>query len=755
MESDWIELSKYLKVGKPGEMNRVSFGACMKERGDLLDASYTIYFSSTPSMDGLIKTFKRVGGGSSASFRINLLERDKIADELELSEEDLRRSESAQAYGKAPKKFIFSTGCAIDSSMDRTLDNELQALKNIGINRINFSPKYGERFKQRGFDNAKISFYTWNLRANNESGEKCFMMPKTEGIINAVEKAEAAVSEYPAGIKVQRLAGMADEPGLDYLKHVPECKTCINAFPAYLKKMNVPFPDLKKELIEMGRDASSIDEIKPTADPKSPMLFYWTSRFGINTVTEFCQLCTKTAEKASKEWRTTMNFGNLRGSLAGRGLDWFELFNSGAMTYGENEDYMAWVKCFQVRGFPMAVMRAACRKSKISYGPLAAYPSSSQWLLVCGGFSQIGQGAKSFHLFNYGPHYISTSSPCSSMQWVHDATKHLTYAVGEVEDILCDAEVMPGDAALLLSCTSDIWNKRINISADFGNLYGMERLYLYLLLRNLHVRPDLLSEEDLAECLPRYKVLFVTDSHLRREFAPVIKKWVQDGGVLYVGANAIAFDEYNKPLSLIEELGIKRPDWKADEDLVPGRPEYELNRRKPLASVGTPAPFNALFAFQVLEGGNTLFATTDGKPALAEAAFGKGKIIAGATFPGMEYAKEAAKNESLKFDSCTEFPAGPRQFIGKVLESSSVRPLATSSHSLLEPNLLKNGKHVIVSLANWSGMEQKAELTLRLGAKAKTIRAIRTNLETIKNTPEEIVLSGAFGAGDFVLLTLE
>lgn len=751
-QSNWFEISRFLKIGQDGEVNRTTFLAHKEKRYDLPDASYKVIFSTIPDDSGIVKIFDRTGPGNSVSFRINLLKPQAITDEVEESAENLRRSGVVIPKGKAPVRFTFETGCSVSGLMDQTLDNELQALKNLGINRISFFPKSAYRFLKRSFNNTTVGFYVWNLR---DSG--CYLMPKTDKIKEVVVEAEGAVKKYPSEIKVQRLAGLADEPGFNYLKHVPECETCIRAFPGYLKEMNVPFEEIRKELLALDKIVDSIDDVRPTSDPKSPILFYWTSRFGINTVTKFIALATGLAKEQSPEWGTTLNFANqLRSTMAGSGLDWFEIFNSGAMTTGQNEDYLAWTKCFQIRGYPMAVMRAACRKNKIPYGPLVAYPGNTGWELVSGGFSQLGQGAKYFQFFNYGPHYVPTPSPCSNIQWVHDGTKHITYTAGAVEDVMYDAEVMTGDAALLLSNTSDIWNMRLNREDSWGNLFGMERMYLYLILRHLQIRTDILSEEDLAERLSHYKLMFVTDSHLRRKFVPEIKKWVQNGGVLYVGANALAFDEYNRPLGLIEELGIQRPDWKADEELVPGRPEYELNRRKALAKIQTPEPFDALFAFQTLKGGTAIVSADNEKPALVEVIFGKGKVIAGATFPSMEYAKKSKIDASLKIHSSVLFSSGPREFIARVIKSAGITPVASASNFLLEPNLLVNGKNVIVSLANWSGKEQNAELTLRgLGKKAKSISAVRAKIETKKNTAEEIIIEGTFDAGDIIVLNLE
>ena len=768
--SAWIELSKYLKHDREGRYNRVTFGSFVNKRGERLNADYTVNFSTNPSPAGIVKTLERKGRGSSVSFRVDLNNRGGILDEVEESAANLARSLATPAIGRYPTQFVFQTSCEVSGALDQTWENEMQALRNLGINQISFPADASERYAHAGFTRAKVGFYIWNLknRPENSTASECYLSPDREKIARAAEEAETKARGYPPGTEVVRLAGFADEPGFDYLSHVPSCPVCQQAFPKYLKSNNVPYEVFKAEADKLAMDQAlsgdepaakadgevprGLDAVRPSADTNLPHHFYWTSRFGINTVTEFIRLGTRAAESQNPDWRTTLNFaGQLRSTLAGSGLDWFEIFRTGAMTFGENEDYNAWVKNFQTRGYLMAVMRAACAPRGYHFGPLAAYPSNTGWELVAGGFSQIGQGAKYFSFFNYGPHYVPSSSPCSNLPWVHDATRHLTYATGAIEDRLFGAEVMTGDVALLLSTTSDIWNLPGG-DPTFGNLYGMERFYLYLILRHLQASVDILAEEDLATVLKQYRMLLVTESHMRRAYAPAIRDWAAAGGTLYVGGNALAFDEYNQPLGLVEGMGVKRGALVPDGSLVPGRPEYELNRRKSLGLVMTPEPFNAIFGTQSLEGGETLFKLGEDAAAMIEVPFGQGRVIAGCTFPAMEYIKTSDWDKELGINSTVKFKSGPREFIGRALERGGVQPRAFCDNMFLEANLLENGSTVIVALANWSGKEQDATVTFRDLGKIKDVKAVRTKIKVLEQTEGKLVVAGLFGAGDFLVI---
>ena len=692
---------------------------------------------------------------------------------MEESAANLARSLATPAVGRYPTQFVFQTHCEVSGALDQTWENEMRALRNLGINQISFPTGAAERYAAAGFNRAKVGFYIWNLknRPENSTASECYLNPDREKIARAAEEAEKQARAYPPGTEVVRLAGFADEPGFDYLAHVPACPLCQQAFPAYLKTNNVPYEVFRDEVVKLAMEQAlagdapaeaaggaaprGLDAVRPSADTNLPHHFYWTSRFGIHTVTEFIRVGTRAAEEQHPAWRTTLNFaGQLRSTLAGSGLDWFEIFRTGAMTFGENEDYNAWVKNFQTRGYLMAVMRAACAPRGYPYGPLAAYPSNTGWELVAGGFSQIGQGATYFSFFNYGPHYVPSSSPCSNLPWVHDSTRHLTYATGAVEDRLFGARVMTGDVALLLSTTSDIWN--VDPTQDgqtFANLYGMERFYLYLVLRHLQASVDILAEEDLAAGLKPYRMLLATDSHLRRAYAPAIRAWVEAGGTLYVGANALAFDEYNQPLGLIEEMGVARGPLAADGSLVPGRPEYELRHRRSLGLVQTPEPFNAIFGTQTLAGGETLFKLGDGAAAMVEAPCGKGRVIAGCSFPAMEYIKTSDWDKELPIGSTVTFNSGPRDFVGRALERGGVTPKAVCNNMFIEANLLEYDGGVIVALANWSGQEQDATITFRGLGRVRDVKAVRTDIRVVEQTETSLVVAGRLGPGDYLTIT--
>lgn len=746
--SEWVDISQHFSLSNRDEWNKLLIRAFKNDRGENPPAaSFTVYFSTTKSMDGLVRKFERKGAGNAAAFLLKPEKDYQISTEIEESAKNLKRSANLQTPGKKPVKFPFSTNAPVGALSDETLTAELKALGNLGINSVAVVPEYAERFIQREWPRANVSFYAWSFQKRTPAGY-CPKQVDWQRLRENIAQAEKNAKSFPPGIQVTRYANLADEPGHHYRKHLLACDACRKEFPAYLKTMKVPFDELRRE----NPSLSSIEEVKPLFEPEKPVLFYWSSRYGMHSATDFLAKTTAIAKEFSPEWQTLVNFaGGVRSNLAADGLNWIELFRSGALTCGLHEDYGAWMKTLQLRSYYMAVMRAACRKNNVIFGPLSCYPGNTPWEFISGSFSQLGQGAKRFSFFNYGPHYIVTSSPCSGIQWVHDCTKFVTHSVGAVEDELLRAEVVPGDAALLLSTTSDLWNTYENENGSFSNLYGMERTFLYLLLRHLQVRPDILPEEELGERLARYKLLFATDSHLKREYVPLLQKWVEDGGILYVGANALAFDEYNQPLAL---PGVKRVPGKVDQDLKPGRPPYELRRRAALDTVGTQEPFEALFGVWQLSGGKNIVSLQSGGPALVMRESGKGKIFASAVFPAMAYIKQADFDPELPISSVVKYPAsGPRDFIRAILHESGVIPAVRCSEPLLEGNLLQQGKQLLLLVSNWSGKPLRGNVQLSgFGKPAANITSLHSRMKMEKNSEKEICISGTFGNGELIVV---
>lgn len=669
-ESPWIEISRYLTYkGNDALIFNVMQDYHAKP---LTDAAFEILFSKTPDDKGIFRKESRSGAGNGMIVNIDLYDNTTILADAEGSEQSLKYAQdTTPVKGNRPLAFPFLTGMALNPEIivPGAISNELEALKHIGITGLSRpTPQtIGMNFPWYTGKN----FY-FHLIKNN-----CLSQPD-KARIEAHMKGYADLFAKD-GKQPWFMLNLMDEPGLT-MEHITTCPVCIAGFAPYLAKQGVELTG------------------KPTADPKAGPLYYWSNRYRNHVMTEMLRTGTEAAHKFMPGIPTTVNFATevvYDGNMINRGCDWFEILGSGALTMGWHEDWANCTATYQVAGFQSDVMRAACRPRGLKYGIyniLARHP----WDIVAKGFAEIGHGNKAMHFFSYGPSYSLSSDSNSHRPEVYQAIKDVTMPAGLVDKYLADAKVAAPDAAMLFSTTSDIWNDGKNKD----NVFGRERIYLSLLLTHCNYRLNILSEDDLATELGKYKVLFVTDSHLRKsQLAPLVK-WVKDGGTLYLGAGALEFDEANQPLGLDEQLGLKRQPLKIAAKA--GRAQFEMPRLKNLKAAVKPA---VLAGYQ--------------EPMKQDVKVGKGRVIFSGFFPGIGYISTSTQDKEQGIYSVRDFSQDYRDYVAAL--KLPVKPRLTTDNYRVEANLLEADGADVIVLSNWTGEPQTVNVTLQNAPAYKNI----------------------------------
>lgn len=326
-------------------------------------------------------------------------------------------------------------------------------------------------------------------------------------------------------------------------------------------------------------------------------------------------------------------------------------------------------------------------------------PSDDDYLRLKA-YSSIGQGAKSFFFWTFGPTYIGTENYWSDLRSEYDGIAKLGRALAKSEDVLAAAQPVRDEVAILYSVSHDLWHS--DDPAAF-----VEKRLLWHALRHLQVQPDFLREENLAARLKNYKVLYITDWCLSRAASSAIDKWVRDGGVLYLSAGAATRDEFYEPY-VPPFAGALWPD-NAARELQKEAHSYnertDLPTIKPLARVRVNLPDNR-FELPVLGCRLNLrrdvkaFATfDDGTPAGAVVTHGRGKVIALGFLPMLAYGQGAGfKPATLE----EKWPAAPRQLIQLALTAAGVEPVAKSSVPVVETSLLAGASGAALVLANYT-----------------------------------------------------
>jgi hypothetical protein len=318
-------------------------------------------------------------------------------------------------------------------------------------------------------------------------------------------------------------------------------------------------------------------------------------------------------------------------------------------------------------------------------------------------YSALGQGAKSFFFWTFGPTYIGTENYWSDLQSEYDGIAKLGRAIAKAEPVIDSAKVVRDPVAVLYSVSHDIWH------SDDSTAFVEKRL-LWHALRHLHVQPDFLREEDVeAGRLKDYKVLYVTDWCISRAASERINQWVRDGGVVYLSAGAATRDEYYEPF--IPEFAATA--WPADATATLQQESHQYNERvdlptiKPMTSATIQLASRAPFDLAVLGCRGSIKSDhiepiarfADGSTAGTIQPYGRGKVIAFAFLPMLAYGQGANfKPQTL----AEQWPAAPRQLPKIALDAAGITPAAACDHPVVETSLLTGAKGSALMLVNYT-----------------------------------------------------
>ena len=738
-ESPWFNIRETMK---PGKRVMFQFQAIQEYEQGLPESYFSILVSKTPSEDGLIKKVSRSGKGSGFNVYVNcpkgLKDEMKIEFDVEEAGENLKRaSEIADAPGKRPQKFSIGTGLGLGQiSCDSVRESELQSLAKIGLNSFGFS---GMDLIRQGIDQYGFTHYDANcfiFSATNPKG--CYGSPDPARMEKSIETYVNNLKKYRLEDKITFISWM-DEPGYG-LDHVIKCETCRGNFPAFLREQ-------KLEPSELG--LKSLDEAIPTDDPSRGALFYWSVKFYTSNMTRMYAVPTAILKKYLPDAKTGANFGDeIVDNMIAHGNDWFDIYGSGALSYGWTEDWVNLQVTYQLCGFKAAALRMVCLPNKREYGMYDVLQGRSQWAIEAKAFTELGHGCRSLNFFNYGPHYANNDNS-SRRPEVLQAIKNVAFSIGENEDALLSSRVALGDAAMLFSNTSDIWNYKA--SHDGDNIYGKERSTLFILLRHCNARIDLLGEDMLKDSLKNYNVLFAVDSHIKEENLAVIADWVKGGGVLYLGPDSLRGGRYNKPTNVTEKLSLPRGELLRDTLPLSNKGGYYLESIfyviKPKGSVrigDTSLPF--VLGSQPLSDGKVLAESDDGKKLMTVTPLGKGKVINCGFFLGMSYFKGAKREGKSQFLS---YPEAGVTLMKRIMAEAGIKPLIETNDPMVEAHLLEGEKSDVIVLANWTGTVRELRVTVN-GKNYRKVSGVRSKLDVSKPLANGCEFVSLLDSGDII-----
>jgi hypothetical protein len=396
----------------------------------------------------------------------------------------------------------------------------------------------------------------------------------------------------------------------------------------------------------------------------------------------------------------------LRGNtylMGGSSLDFFDFYrysDTGFMYETSNRDPRVW----PWDSYLCDVGRTLREKMGLEFG---IYVKPHRGAPIQRALASAARGARCIYWYTYGPEW-----------WKGDTfggNTNVLALVSQAARLIAAAEpaawegrwARPAQVAVVRPRTSEF----------FGHSAQWEDgKWVYAALQHAHLAVDALDEELLmSEDLARYKAIYVTGSHLRRDVAVRLAEYVKNGGTLMTGCGGLAKDEAGDSLNdlLLPVFGLK---GRTPESLWGRVSRYGATSlagigvltnapgEASVKSAGGTEPFALKVGWERLEPlpETTVVASfADGGAALTKHVYGKGTAWLAGFYTGMEYATGVMKPG---YNTAVDFDAVKRGLVAGAALAAGAKPAVDASEPLIEGVWVVNDKtkKQAVLLMNWS-----------------------------------------------------
>jgi hypothetical protein len=458
-----------------------------------------------------------------------------------------------------------------------------------------------------------------------------------------------------------------------------------------------------------------------------------------------------------------------------------QAFRRGAINRASHSDY--WWQVGELgphmTGFILDVFRCGLRDRP---GAIQTYAMPHSPGTTDGDFrrtvmTSIAHGAQALDYFQVTPEQANTENYIAHDDLSRFLTvRDVTYEIGAVDDLIADGKPRPASVALLLSESTDAWDRitpgvapglQPDNQEDFPSIaYNLERKCLWSALRHAQIPADIVVEDDLIDGnIGRYQVLFVAADRLARAAAAKLVTWVQEGGLLISVAGGGFLDEYGEPLdALLPVYGLKGQQLEKVTTFI--RPRIELPRLRPLDTLTAPLggetiQVPALAFRQRLEPLPTAEVRAhfgDGAVAATQNRFGEGQAILWGTLFGAAYMQSGFPTPLPPPDRgpFTHTPlAGFRADLRRLLVDPVLpfaRRAVESSEPLVESGLLETERAWLVPLACLLDGPRQVDLTIYDAGQATAVRSVRRGSLEFRQDGNDVRTSLTLDPTDFVVV---
>jgi hypothetical protein len=467
---------------------------------------------------------------------------------------------------------------------------------------------------------------------------------------------------------------------------------------------------------------------------KLKRLYWYSTQFRIHQGIEDFAAKTKALKAAlGNEVESSANLGGMHPFFWMHQSSFIEAFKHNAMSLAWSEDYTySQPEATRlVADFEASYLRkgTSYHDQRMQYYCMPHWPGNDPEILMQNAVMQWANNVKDLDWFNIGPDIWGTENYVAYRgglpMW--KTARTISGMAGLIEDDLLPARPVSTPVAMLLSESSDVWEVEGSSQgavrpAENGkpatvasNISQEERKNLWYALRNAGYRVDFVTEDDVKEgLLDKYKVLYVCGQNLQRAAADKVKQWVQSGRVLYATAGAARKDEFDEPLTTLDEVLGRGAQKSYERFRGPLRAKLELLFLKPLDTLKIGDSTLDVLASKeefVAAPGAQVLATyaSDNSPAWVKNSFGKGMAFYTGALPGEAFVQKALpvvpagkggpESSSSHFEP-VDFNATARAMILRPLQDAKIAPDTSTPQRGVVMGRLSSPHSTVVPIVN-------------------------------------------------------
>jgi len=433
------------------------------------------------------------------------------------------------------------------------------------------------------------------------------------------------------------------------------------------------------------------------------------------------------------EVHTSANLGSMHPFYWMHQSSFIESFKHHAMSLAWSEDY---TYCQPEASRLVVDFESAylLKGASYHYQPMMFYcmphwPGNTPELLLQNAVLEWGQNVKDLDFFTASPDAWSTENYIAYRgglpMW--RAIRTISGMAGLVEDHLLPARPAPTPVAMLISESSDVWELEgkgqgaVEPGSIATNVSQEERKAIWYALRKAGYRVDLVTEDDCADGkLSAYSVLYVCGQNLERRAARAVREWVRAGGTLVATAGAARNDQFDAPLTELDEVLGRGKPLASERYRGPLRARLELPMQKALGEVklATGKTVKVLCsreAFDVSGNATVLGRFGDGRPAWIENASGRGRACYAGFLPGQAYlqaglraiaAGKGGTNASPAMTEPAAFDPTAAEMILHGVRLANLRPDVVASQPGVVSSRLRSARSTVITLVNLGQQHQ-------------------------------------------------